>query len=81
MLRKELDIRQRSLPIPIALLISTANAFVCDIFVEYGQSRVNVKNYDEMKRDFDTHTPSITFSFNGQDEDLAQQRIACLFAP
>lgn len=81
MLRKELNIRQRSHPIPIAVLISTANTCDCDIFIEYGKSKVNVKNYDEMKKGFNTQTQNITFCFNGCDEDKAQRRITCLFAP
>lgn len=81
MLRKEFNIRQKSYPIPIAVLISAANTYDCDIFIEYEQSSVNVKNYNEMKRGFNTCQPNQLFCFNGCDEAKAQQRIMCLFTP
>ena len=81
MLRKEMNIRQRPHPIPIAVLISTANTCDCDIYIENGQSRINVKDYDEMKNGFNTEKSSVTFCFNDHDEDKAGQRIAWLFAP
>ncbi len=81
MLRKELNIRQRSHPIPLTVLISTANACECDIFIEYGQSRVNVKSYDEMKRGLDTRGAYLLFCFNGCDEVKAERRIESLFMP
>lgn len=46
----EVDIQLRYTPIPLALLINTANAFDCDIYIDYGLTKVNVKNYDEMKK-------------------------------
>lgn len=81
MLRKTMDIRQRCHPIPLSVLITTANSCDCDIFVEYEASRVNVKDYDEMIRRFDTQAQTLLFFFNGADEDHAQQRITRLFAP
>lgn len=81
MLRRRLDIRQKSYPIPITVLISTANTCDCDIFVEYGQSLVNVKDYDEMKIGFDTRRQHQLFCFDGCDEADAEQRILCLFTP
>ena len=81
MLRKELNIRQRYHPIPIAVLISTANSCDCDIYVEYGKSRVNVKDYAATKRGFNTQNPNVWFYFNGCHEIQAEQRIEHLFAP
>ena len=81
MLRKEFNIRQKSYPIPIAVLISAANTYDCDIFIEYEQFKVNVKNYNEMKNGFDTHQPNQLFCFNGWDEAQAQQRITYLLTP
>ncbi len=81
MLRKTMDIRQRCRPIPLSVLITTANSCDCDIFVEYEASRVNVKDYDEMIRSFDTHAQTQLFFFNGIDENNAEQRITRLFAP
>ena len=81
MLRKTMDIRQRCRPIPLSVLITTANSCDCDIFVEYEASRVNVKDYDEMIRGFDTHEQVLMFFFNGIDEMNAEKRIARLFTP
>ena len=81
MLRKTMDIRQRCRPIPLSVLITTANSCDCDIFVEYEASRVNVKDYDEMIRCFDTHEKTQLFFFNGIDEKNAEKRITRLFSP
>lgn len=83
MLRKEMDIRQRYRPIPIAVLISTANSYNCDIFIEYEyentKTKVNVKNYDEMKRGLRTQGHNLLFYFNGLDEARAESHIEKLF--
>ncbi|MCI8837964.1 MAG: HPr family phosphocarrier protein [Hungatella sp.] len=81
MLRKTMDIRQRCRPIPLSVLITTANSCDCDIFIEYEASRVNVKDYDEMIRCFDTHEKTQLFFFNGIDEKNAEKRITRLFSP
>ena len=49
---KQVDIYQRYTPIPIAVLITAANCFDCDIYIDNGKSKVNVKDYDEMKKDW-----------------------------
>lgn len=83
MLRKEMDIHQRYRPIPIAVLISTANSYNCDIFIEYEheneKTKVNVKNYDEMKRGLRTQGRNLLFYFNGLDEIKAESHIEKLF--
>ena len=81
MLRKTMDIRQRCRPIPLSVLITTANSCDCDIFIEYEASRVNVKDYDEMIRCFDTHEKTQLFFFNSIDEKNAEKRITRLFSP
>lgn len=81
MLRRVMDIRQRYHPIPLTVLITTANSCDCDIFIEYEASRVNVKDYEAMIRGFDTHSQTQLFLFNGIDEKSAEQRIERLFAP
>lgn len=81
MLRRVMDIRQRYHPIPLTVLITTANSCDCDIFIEYEASRVNVKDYDEMIRCFDTHEKTQLFFFNGIDEKNAEKRITRLFSP
>ena len=81
MLRKTMDIRQRCRPIPLSVLITTANSCDCDIFIEYEASRVNVKDYDALIRCFDTHEKTQLFFFNGIDEKNAERRITRLFSP
>lgn len=80
MLRKEMNIQQRYRPIPITVLISTANTYSCDIFIEYEKNKVNVKNYDEMKTGLKTQGGSnLLFYFNGLDEVQAESHIEKLF--
>lgn len=81
MLRKEMDIHQRYRPIPIAVLISTAKSYNCDIFIEYESEnkKVNVKDYDEMKRGLRTQGRNLLFYFNGLDEIKAESHIEKLF--
>lgn len=81
MLRKEMDIHQRYRPIPIAVLISAANSYNCDIFIEYEneKTKVNVKNYDEMKKGLRTQGQNLLFYFNGLDEVKAESHIEKLF--
>ena len=80
MLRKEMNIQKRYRPIPITVLISTANAYSCVIFIEYEKSKVNVKNYDEMKTGLNTQSGHpLLFYFNGLDEVQAESHIEKLF--
>lgn len=79
MLRTEMDIQKRYRPIPLAVLISTANSYNCEIFIEYEKNKVNVKSYDDMKRELRTRGPNLLFYFNGIDEIKAEHRIGQLF--
>lgn len=81
MLRKEMDIHKRYRPIPITVLISTANSYNCDIFILYDKERkkVNVKSYDEMKNGLNTQGRILLFYFNGLDEQKAESHIEKLF--
>lgn len=81
MLRKQVDTQQRCTPIPISVLITAANSFDCDIYIDYGKSMVNVKDYEEMKRGLVTQTRDLIFYFNGKDEKAAGGRIEMLFQP
>lgn len=81
MRRKQVDIYQRYTPIPIAVLITTAKCFDCDIYIDYGKSRVNVKDYDEMKKGLVTQNRNLLFYFDGKDEKAAEGRIEMLFQP
>lgn len=81
MLRKQVDIQQRYTPIPIAVLITTANSFDCDIYIDYGKSKVNVKDYEEMKKGLVTQSKNLMFYFDGKDEKAAEGRIEMIFQP
>ena len=78
---KQVDIYQRYTPIPIAVLITAANSFDCDIYIDNGKSKVNVKDYDEMKKGLVTRNRNLLFYFDGKDEKAAEGRIEMLFQP
>lgn len=78
---RQVDIFKRYSPIPIAVLIRAANSFDCDIYIANGKSKVNVKNYDEMKKDLVTQDRNLLFYFDGKDEMAAERRIVMLFQP
>ena len=67
--------------IPIAVLITAANCFDCDIYIDNGKSKVNVKDYDEMKKGLVTRNRNLLFYFDGKDEKAAEGRIEMLFQP
>lgn len=75
------DIQLRVIPIPLALLIHTANTFICDIYIDCGKTRVNVKDYDQMKQGLVTRNRNLQFYFDGIDERAAEGRIGMLFRP
>ena len=77
----DVNTQLRSTPIPLALLITTANSFACDIFIDYGFTKVNVKDYDQMLRELNSQYHNLHFSFDGIDEQAAQGRIGMLFEP
>lgn len=77
----QVDIQLRYVPIPLALLIKTATSCHCDIYIKYGLTKVNVKDYDEMKREFNTQNRNLEFYFDGIDELAAEGRIEMLFHP
>ncbi len=78
---KQVDILLRNTPIPLAALITTAKSFDCDIYVDCGQCKINVKNYDEMKQGLNIRNRRIIFYFNGNDEEAAEGRIEMMFKP
>lgn len=77
MIRAKVHVR----PIPIALLITTANSFDCSIFVESQQSKLNAKNYNELMSGLRATQNPIFFYFDGKDEKEAEARIERIFTP
>lgn len=81
MVKRRVDTLQRYNPVPISMLINTANSFVCDIFVQCGTHQVNAKDYEAMKRGLVTQNGHLLFYFNGVDEDDAGKKIVQIFQP
>ena len=49
-----------------------ANTFGCDIYIQANESRVNVKNYEELQRTLGTQSGSAEMHFDGTDEQEAE---------
>ena len=79
MVCKQVDTCRRYSPVPISFLISAANSFDCDIFIECEDNNVNVKSYDEMQNNLKTRSRTLLFYFDGADELAAQQKIGRIF--
>lgn len=79
MVCKQVDTCRRYSPVPISFLISAANSFDCDIYIEYEDNHVNVKSYDEMQSNLQTRSRTLLFYFDGTDELAAQQKIGRIF--
>lgn len=79
MVCKQVDTCRRYSPVPISFLISAANSFDCDIYIECEDNHVNVKSYDEMQSNLQTRSRTLLFYFNGTDELAAQQKIGRIF--
>ncbi len=80
MICKTIDTQRRYYPIPISFLVKTANAFTCDIFIEFENQQVDVKNYDDLHEHLRGNNCSISFYFNGMDELAAQKKIERIFS-
>lgn len=60
----------RITPLPISALIQAANLFGCDIYIKAEQQKINVKNYEELKRGI-PQKKFLVFYFDGADEKEA----------
>lgn len=79
MISRQVDICRRCKPVPISFLINTANAFLCDIFLECNNLKVDVKNYDELLHNLPFLSSTVRFFFNGQDEMDADKTFERIF--
>ena len=59
-------------PVPISVLTQAANTFGCDIYIQANESRVNVKNYEELQRTLGPQSGSAEMHFDGTDEQEAE---------
>ncbi|MGL5434995.1 MAG: HPr family phosphocarrier protein [Lachnospiraceae bacterium] len=80
MICKTIDTQKRYYPIPISFLVKTANAFICDIFIQFGNYRVDVKNYDDLHDHLRGNNCTMLFYFNGMDELAAQKKMETIFS-
>lgn len=79
MLLKRVNTCERHTPIPISLLIDTANSYNCKIFILARERPINVKNYNELISSLRMRNNHLTFIFDGVDEQDAQKHIERLF--
>lgn len=79
MLWKQMKPYARRTPPPISLLINTANAYSCNIFIINKERKINVKDYDELISNLKFRENQLLFIFDGTDEEDAQQHIERLF--
>lgn len=79
MIAKQIDTYRRYSPVPLSVLINTANSFLCDIYIQCNEYQINAKNYDEMLKNLRPRGRSLLFFFNGKDEQAAQQKIEKIF--
>ena len=66
-------------PLPISVLIQTANGFRCNIYMEVGSKQYNVKNYDECQSGVQSLNRNCVLCFDGSDEQEAEGRFRTLF--
>ena len=81
MVSRQINLQMCYKPIPIAIIIKAANSFVCNIFMECNKSRVDVKNYEELKRGMSERRPgqNLQFYFEGADEQAAEEYLDKIF--
>lgn len=81
MVSRQVNLQMCYKPIPIAIIIKAANSFVCSISMECNKSKVNVKNYEELKRGMSARRPgqNLLFYFEGADEQAAEKCLDKIF--
>lgn len=67
-------------PLPISAIIQMANLFGCDIYIEAGRKRFNVKCYDELQCGIQPQKEYMVFYFDGSDEDEADAKFRHMFS-
>lgn len=76
MLAKQVNITARSArPLPISYIIRMAQQFSCDVYIQDMGVRINAKDYNEMKRDWNPQGNRLVFYLNGADEVAAGDKL------
>ncbi|HIQ73570.1 MAG TPA: HPr family phosphocarrier protein [Candidatus Cottocaccamicrobium excrementipullorum] len=76
MLAKQIDIAARSArPLPISYIIRMAQQFSCEVYIQDKSMRINAKDYNEMKRDWNPQGNRLVFYLNGADEVAAGDKL------
>lgn len=76
MLAKQVNITARSArPLPISYIIRMAQQFSCEVYIQDKSMRINAKDYNEMKRDWNPQGNRLVFYLNGADEVAAGDKL------
>ncbi len=76
LLAKQVNIAARSArPLPISYIIRIAQQFTCDVYIQDMDMRINAKDYDQMKRDWNPQGNRLVFYLNGADEVAAGDKL------
>lgn len=80
MLKTKINIQMQYHTVPISALVQTASTYNCNIYIECDNSRINVKNYEELKIGLVIkNKPELQFYFDGKDEKQAESRFQKIF--
>ena len=76
MLAKQVNIAARSgRPLPISYIIRIAQQCSCEVYIQDTDMRINAKDYNQMKRDWNPQGNRLVFYFNGADEAAAGDKL------
>ncbi|MCI8948437.1 MAG: HPr family phosphocarrier protein [Lachnospiraceae bacterium] len=76
MLSKQVDITARSTrPLPISYIIRIAQQCSCEVYIQETDMRINAKDYNQMKRDWNPQGNRLVFYLNGADEVAAGNKL------
>lgn len=81
MICKSITTVQTRYPIPLSRIVSIANSFHCDIFIECGENHINVKSYEDIHCNLRHLGTTLLFHFNGEDESHAEEKFNRIFMP
>lgn len=77
MLAQHIDVTTRSLvrPLPISYIIQTAQQCSCDVYIQGMGTKINAKDYNQMKREWNPQGNRLVFFLNGADEAAAGDKL------
>lgn len=77
MLSKQINVTACSSvrPLPISYIIRIAQQCTCDVYIQGMDTRINAKDYNQMKRDWHPQGNRLVFFLNGADEVAAGDKL------